>query len=108
MSDERSSRVYHQLAIPVFSISDMPNMGHCKDFSLYKGVLVQWDEDRDPRILEFIDSLPDDCRRTLLVAQEHEGTLSMLWDGVIPERYPDRGDVGICGDNWGVESKSIG
>ena len=72
-------------------------------FSLYKGVAIQWDEDRDPRVLTFIDELDPSDRSKLLSVMEAEGTLSLLWWGHVPERYNvDASEVNVCGDIWSI------
>ena len=94
--------------LPIFYESDFPNAAtHCEQaecgFSIYRGVLIQWDEDHDERILEFIDQLDHEHRRHLLIAQEHEGCLCLRWDSSgPPEKYkPGRG-VEVMGDYWDI------
>jgi hypothetical protein len=53
--------------ICVFDVDDLPNMGagvkgFSYGFSMYHGVMVQWDEDEDERVLTFIDELPEEIR----------------------------------------------
>ncbi len=67
--------------INIFDVDDLPNMGAgVKDFSygftIYRGVLVQWDEDKDERVLTFINQLPATVRCQLAIVQGHEGSLS--------------------------------
>lgn len=97
--------------ITVFYDDDFPNMAsHCYQwecgYSIHRGVLVQWDEDHDVRILEFIDGLPDDIRSELLVAQEHEASLALLWRGEVPERYAAGKTVDVHNDTWDISSSS--
>jgi hypothetical protein len=78
----------------VFFDSGLPNLAsHCPQsdcgFSLYKGVLIQWDEDQDERILKFIDQMPVEIRSRLLVAQEHEAALALLWKDSVPPGYEE-------------------
>lgn len=92
---------------------DLPSMQICTNdtgFTIYRGVIVCWDEDHDQRILDFIDNMKD-CDRSFLVAvQEHEGSLSFRWSFKVPEGFED----GQCllepgGDYWSVyESFVIG
>lgn len=93
--------------ITVFYDDDLPNMASHRPqwecgFSIHRGVLVQWDEDCDHRILEFIDGLPDDVCSELLVAQEHEASLALLWRGFIPERYAAGNTVDVHDDTWDI------
>lgn len=93
----------------VFHASDFPNMAtHCLQaecgFSLYRGILVQWDEDQDERILSFVDSLPDHIRVRLLVAQEHEAALALRWKGPTPDGYQEGSEFDVDGDVWYVDT----
>jgi len=80
--------------IPIIHLEDLPNMAtHCDQktcgFTVYKGVLVQWDEDEDQRILLFIDNLPANIRKELAIAQEHEAALALRWKHHIPTGYEE-------------------
>ena len=91
----------------VFFESDLPNMAsHCPQsdcgFSLDKGALIQWDEDQDERILKFIDLMPDGIRSRLLVAQEHEATVALLWKDSVPPDYKEGAEWQVDGDFWYV------
>lgn len=91
----------------LFFESDLPNMAsHCPQsdcgFSLYKGVLIQWDEDQDERILKFIDLIPDAIRSRLLVAQEHEASVALLWKDSVPADYREGAEWQVDGDIWHV------
>jgi hypothetical protein len=95
--------------ITVFYASDLPNMAtHCSQeecgFSLYRAVLVQWDEDEDSRVLKFIDNLPDNIRNELLVIQEHEAGLGLLWKTHVPVGYEEGREFEIDGDIWHTNS----
>ncbi|HPA20382.1 MAG TPA: hypothetical protein PLU30_21710 [Verrucomicrobiae bacterium] len=98
----------HINGIAVFFDDDLPNMAsHCDQwecgYSLHRGVLVQWDEDHDVRILEFIDGLPEDVHPELLVAQEHEASLSLLWKDRPAARYAVGNTVDLHDDTWYIE-----
>lgn len=101
-----------QTSLVVFHETDLPNMASCCPqeecgFSIYRGVLIQWDEDQDERILTFVDSLPDDIAGQLLIAQEHEGSLYLVWKGPVPKAYTDNNGVSVEDDHWSI-CKSIG
>ena len=87
---------------------------HCSQeecgFGIYRGVLVQWDEDHDERILQFIDELPDAIREHLVIAQEHEACLALVWRNVVPPDYAKNShSVMVGGDVWEiVESRVVG
>ncbi len=98
--------------LTVFHDADFPNMAsHCPQsqcgFSIYKGVLVQWDEDEDERILTFIDQLPEGIRVQLLVAQEHEASLGLVWRESIPSGYAESQSFTVDSDTWDLNSSKL-
>ena len=73
--------------------------------SLYRGVLVQWDDDHDTRIFKFIDKLKPKVRKCLLVAYERKGGLSLLWrDNIF---IGDRDQVVVGGDVWSIRFSEL-
>lgn len=98
--------------INVFRVSDLPNMGvsmkgFSYGFSIYRGVLIQWDEDEDERILTFIDQIPAKVRCELSIVQAHEGGLGLVWCNGVPAGYEVGKEFEVEGDFWVVEkSKS--
>ena len=90
--------------------SYLPNMAsHCKQelcgSCYYEGVFVQWDEDLDDRVLGFIESIPPDIRKSLIVIQEHKATLGFIWKNEVPIGYEEGVDFDTpCGDCWYVGS----
>ena len=92
-----------------FRESDLPNMANsCKQsecgFSLYRGVLVQWDEDHDERVLSMIDEMPVGVVARLLVVQEHKGGVAFLWEEEVPAGYEEGKTVYGEGDPWYIAS----
>lgn len=86
---------------------DLPNMASHTDqsecgYSVYKGVLVQWDEDQDDRVLDFIDSLNASVLRNLAVVQEHEGVIAFRWVDHIPQGFNEGESVEVEGDSWTI------
>lgn len=80
---------------------------HCSQntcgFSIYRGVLVQWDEDHDERILDVLDNMPANILDSLLVTQEHEGGISFVWEGAVPQGYTDNDEIEPGdGDCWPI------
>lgn len=80
---------------------------HCPQskcgFTVYRGVLVQWDEDHDERILDLLDITPVAVLENIVAVQEHEGSIAFLWK--------DRPPIGYCpgdsvapgdGDIWHI------
>lgn len=108
MANDASTR-----RVPTFRESDFPNMAlHGKQsdygFSLYRGVLVQWDEDHDERVLDVLDRFPVNMIERLLIVQEHEGSIAFVWKGKVPAKYKDD-DSGVYspdGDWWAVVSST--
>lgn len=93
---------------------DLPHMEtHVSEeagFSIYRGVVVRWDEDYDDRILNFIDTLDDSIVCDLVAVQEHEGTISFRWRTSVPIEFSESQSVAVPdGDCWLVcESRVIG
>jgi hypothetical protein len=93
--------------IAIFYDGDFPNTAsHVSQstcgYSLYKGVLVQWDEDQDTRVLQLIDALPLPAREQLLIIQEHEGCVAFVWDYQVPEGFEENGGIDVAGDSWSI------
>jgi hypothetical protein len=77
-------------------------------YSIYRDVLVYWDEDKDARILCFIDEMHEVHRKILLSVSERKGTIVLCWNGVIPDLYKEGEEIECCGDYWSIsESFSI-
>ncbi len=94
--------------ICVFAVDDLPNMGagvngFSYGFSIYNGVLVQWDEDEDKRVLTFIDDLPEELRCQLAIVQEHEGSLGLIWHNSVPSGFDEGEEVEVEGDFWVIQ-----
>jgi hypothetical protein len=76
-------------------------------FSVYKGVIIVWDRDRDERILDFIDALPEDVREELAIASESKGALALVWKNYIILKQGK--SVEVKGDSWIIwQSKLLG
>lgn len=96
-----------QKPVLVFYDDDFFNMAsHCLQsecgFSIYQGVLIQWDEDQDDRVLEFIDNLRDCERYELAIVQEHEGTIALLWRSTVPSGYEEGNYIEVGNDAWEI------
>lgn len=97
--------------ITIFGVDDLPNMGagvrgFSHGFTIYRGVLIQWDEDKDERVISFINQLPDRVRCQLAIVQEHEGSLGLVWHTNVPSGYEVGEEFEVEGDFWVVQ-KSI-
>lgn len=98
--------------INTFDVDDLANMGagvkgFSYGFSMYRGVLVQWDEDKDDRVLTFINELPARVRCQLAIVQEHEGSLGLVWHTSVPGGYEVGEEFEVEGDFWVVLKSNI-
>lgn len=87
---------------PVLNFKDipLPDFGH--GFSVYRDVLIFWDEDYDNRIITLIDSLPEAVRNILVAIREHEGSLQVVWSTKCDDaEYLDEG-VTVHNDWWNM------
>ena len=64
-------------------------------YSIYRGVLVQWDENHDRRVLAMLDHMAAIDLDSLMVVQEHEASASFLWRDRVPERYAEGSHFGL-------------
>lgn len=97
--------------VNIFDEEDLPNMGagakgFSYGFTIYRGVLVQWDEDRDERVLTFINQLPAGVRCRLAIVQEHEGSLGLVWHTRAPSDYEVGKEFEVEGDFWVVQKST--
>ena len=97
--------------INIFDVNDLPNMGagvrgFTYGFTIYCGVLVQWDEDKDERVLTFINELAARVRRQLAIVQEHEGCLGLVWHTIVPSGYEMGEEFEVEGDFWVVQKSN--
>lgn len=91
---------------------DLPNMeSHVKEeagFSVYKGVVVRWDEDYDTRIIDFIDDMDPDDVTDLFSVQEHKGSISFRWKNSVPPQFAEGQSVDSRdGDTWSVYESTV-
>ena len=98
--------------INIFDVGDLPDMGagakgFSYGFTIYRGVLIQWDEDRDGRVLTFINQLPARVRCQLATVQEHEGSLGLVWHTSVPSGYEVGEEFEVEGDFWVVQKSTI-
>lgn len=98
--------------LPVFTVDELPlPFKYSDSYSIYRNILIQWDDDHDNRILDFVDDMTESHRQELLVINERKGTISFLWKKDIPSIYADDSMGGVesrDGDYWSIySSKSI-
>jgi len=74
-------------------------------FSVYRDVLVQWDEDHDVRVIEVVEEMLQNNVSGLQIVQEHEGAISFVWKDDIPEMYKNGHSISVPdGESWGIVS----
>ena len=87
---------------PIFHIKDITLPRGC-GFTLYKNVLVQWDEDFDDRIIIWLNKQSEHVLNQLIMVHEHEGGLSLLWKPGQPLLSEGK-EVTVAGDVWQIVS----
>jgi hypothetical protein len=81
-------------------VDELPH--RCTGISTHKGVLVLWDEDKDDRVIGFLDGMTDAERNNLAAIHECEGMVNLYWRHYIPSRFAV-GQVMIPCDVWTAE-----
>lgn len=78
------------------------------EFSLYKGVLIEWTSTLDDRITEVIDMMTEDELVDLVVAYAHKGDCGFTWMyGQASARWNEGEEVNIpSGDLWTIRESS--
>jgi hypothetical protein len=95
--------------IVAFELDELTYLEENGSWSVYRNVLVAWDEDYDARVLTWIDGLPRRVRKHLLAVSEHEGALSLLWKCAVPPSFREGQFVSVLDDNWCIgQSKTAG
>lgn len=98
--------------LPAFFIQATPNYNRAgmRGFSIYKDVLICWDEDRDTRVVNVIDQiLENDCNfeDNLIAISETEGTVTFLWKDYEPAGYENGEDIKVLADCWSIMDSQI-
>lgn len=89
-------------SLPMFTKKDIIHASEY-GFSIYKNVIIQWDEDYDERIMIFLNKQSDYILSRLVMVHEHEAGLSLLWRSggcSLSEGL----EVGVDGDIWQIVS----
>lgn len=89
-------------AVAVFTAQDFERDCDPTRFSIYRDVIVFWDPDDDPRVLDVIDDLVADGKAALLAAaSERKGVLTLWW---LAEARPLSAPMTVepGGDEWQV------
>lgn len=94
-------------SLPILHRDDLSFQRFDLGFSVYRDIVVLWDDDFDTRVLDWIDSLTDETRQKLAAAQENEGNLYLLWHSEVPFEYRVNGEVEAPkGDIWAIAKSS--
>lgn len=99
--------------LPFLGVKDFPPPSRQVGFSIYKGILVIWDEDIDGRVLRFIEELPTHLSDKLVLVAESEGVLFLRWDsahlpgGVVPASFKDGQMVDVGNDSWDIQESRV-
>ena len=95
---------HKSVLVPCFSLENIKHFidAWTESFTEYKGVLVFFDGDKDTRVLDFIDDLPEHLNRSLYAIGERKGSVVMVWKGHIPKRFAEGEDFDIKGDTWSI------
>jgi len=89
---------------------DLPRMENGKEecgFTIYRGIVVRWDEDYDTRILDFIDDMKPEHAMELMAVQEHEGSIAFRWKSYIPDGFEEGQGVEVRNDYWSICESTI-
>lgn len=79
--------------------------------SFHKNKTIIWDEDHDPRVITFLNYLEAYFPKTfnkLLAIEEHEGTISLLFNGQyesLGEKLPF--EVDAADDIWQINIRTL-
>lgn len=97
------------ISIDQITRNELYNENHADDIrlSVYRGIIVLWDENFDPRVLEFIDALPSEVMTQLVVISEHEGCVTFVWEEEIPDGYEEGEMLEAPEDLWTVFSSVV-
>ena len=92
------------LHIPVLSLAELVQMGsHLSGVSVYRGVLVVWDEDFDTRIITLINELFARGKRAPFAICESKGSVTIMWH-TKGEAAAALDDYEVEGDLWPAQN----
>jgi hypothetical protein len=87
----------HRKLIPFFNTYSLTGK-----FSIYREILILWDDEEDRRVFDFIDEMRENDREFLLVASPHEGSISLCWNSDVPYGYKPNDSIEFSCDIWSV------
>lgn len=73
--------------LPTLRFSDFADIDDGCGFSVYRDILVFWDDDHDGRIFDALDNMDPVCRSYLIAVRERKAQLYFLWDGREPHGF---------------------
>ena len=91
-----------KINIPLMSTGNLSyfDRSEFQTFTIYRGLMVFFDEDQDTRILTFIDDISIKMRQKLFAVGEREGSITLVWNCRPPTRYEEGNSLDVCGDTW--------
>lgn len=93
--------------IPVFNLSNLPKPETTNfQISIYKGVLIQW-EDEFSLLPIFVKEMRPNDRENLLAVYEHEKKVSFIWSEYIPMDYEAGKVLPVCGRVWEIVKSEL-
>lgn len=88
----------------VFSIDHLQQLCTTEHgISIHGGIIVIWDEDRDSRVLTFIDDYFQIGSVKPIAVREHKGVVYFLWNDFDDGHYCGAMDYAVEGDAWVAE-----
>jgi hypothetical protein len=95
---------FETVEIPVLPVGNIKHFmdAWTESLCVYRGILVFFDEDKDTRVLQFIDDLPQGIEKKLFAIGERKAGLTMVWRGKVPYRYREGEEFECCGDLFHV------
>jgi hypothetical protein len=97
---EMMAAKFETIQIPIVPLKNIEHFmdAWTESFCIYRGIMVFFDEDKDTRVLQFIDDLPDGVQKKLFAIGERKAGLNMVWKGRVPHKYREGEEFECCGD----------
>ena len=88
MIDRQESHESHEgkKVIPLLDQSAFPEW-YVGDFSIHRNIMVAWNSEKDPRVIDWIEWQPCWIIDQLVIVSENYGQLYLLWKQGIPPGY---------------------
>jgi hypothetical protein len=102
-NDPRISKIIYYKNIPYsiyFDRTQKDNRFYEFGYSIYKGVVVEWDEDYDIRIFVFVDDIKQRNIKDLVRCKEHEAGLTLYFNNISSCPYKLYDSVSVYFDSF--------